>query len=129
MWKPASSFMIKGYSFSGFEQYEQRFERLLIPARRRCSSFTMSIWHSPTPILENQREKAWVALLKNSVSISLAAGKRVSQFDGSICVKHVTVQSLVTSQGDWSSISVSSSTTRFIKVFVIMEVYRHEKFT
>src|SRR6266567_5258726 len=42
--------MIKGYSFSGFEQYEQRFERLLIPARKRCSSFTMSIWHSPTPI-------------------------------------------------------------------------------
>jgi hypothetical protein len=28
-----------------------RFERLLIPARRRCSSFTMSIWYSPTPIL------------------------------------------------------------------------------
>jgi hypothetical protein len=53
----------------------------------------MSIWHSPTPILENQRGPCWLALLKNSVRISLAVGKRVSQFDGSIRVKHVTVQS------------------------------------
>ncbi len=29
--------MIKGYSESALEQYEHRFERLLIPARRRCS--------------------------------------------------------------------------------------------
>src|SRR5258706_11977415 len=69
--------MIKGYSFSGFEQYEQRFERLLIPARRRCSSFAMSIWHSPTPILENQRDSNFLALLKNSVRMSLAVGKMV----------------------------------------------------
>jgi hypothetical protein len=79
--------MSKGYSFSGFEQYEQRFERLLIPARKRCSSFTMSIWHSPTPILENQRDSNFLALLKNSVRISLAVGKMVCQFAGSIYVK------------------------------------------
>src|SRR5258708_6470484 len=35
--------MIKGYSESGLEQYEHRFERLLIPAAIRCSSFTMSM--------------------------------------------------------------------------------------
>lgn len=40
--EPASSFMINGYSFSGLQQYEQRFERILIPAAIRCSSFTIS---------------------------------------------------------------------------------------
>src|SRR5258708_7650402 len=35
--------MIKGYSESALEQYGHRFERLLIPARRRCSSLKMSM--------------------------------------------------------------------------------------
>jgi len=36
----------QGYSFSGLQQYEQRFERLLIPAAIRCSSFTISMLFS-----------------------------------------------------------------------------------
>jgi hypothetical protein len=86
--------MIKGYSFSGFEQYEQRFERLLIPARKRCSSFTISIWHSPTPILENQRDPNFLALLKNSVRMSLAVGKMVCQVGLPIYVNRFMRRSL-----------------------------------
>src|SRR5260221_14759579 len=86
--------MIKGYSFSGFEQYEQRFERLLIPARRRCSSFTMSIWHSPPPILVRSRGPRRVAaLLRTSVGNRLMVDKPLGQLELPIRVKHVTVLS------------------------------------
>jgi hypothetical protein len=47
------------------EQYWHRFERLLIPARRRCSSFTMSIGLFSSTNLVRVRGPPQIALVKN----------------------------------------------------------------
>ncbi len=78
---------------TGERFWTNRSSRLNTPARRRCSSYTMSIWFSPTPILARVRSPPRIALVKNECRKCLAVDKGVCQFGLPNDVKYVTVRS------------------------------------